>query len=224
MLNLVFTETSLELVPMEIKLHPSVRRNAKRRKKLPTETLLDRSLHHYAMNNLPNSEKRGRPDIIHFCLLLAMGSPLNKKGELGVSINTVNGFNIEVDPSTRPPRDCIRFNSLMEQLLVNGSVPVNGEHLMQLSRATLRDQMQRKEPSRIIALTSHGEKSSFPDVATVLADEVAPTVFIGAYPKGSMSPEVLELADDVYSVYPESLEAWTITSRILYEYEKLIIL
>jgi rRNA pseudouridine-1189 N-methylase Emg1 (Nep1/Mra1 family) len=112
----------------------------------------------------------------------------------------------------------------MEQLLVNGSVPVNGEHLMQLSRATLRDQMQRKEPSRIIALTSHGEKSSFPDVATVLADEVAPTVFIGAYPKGSMSPEVLELADDVYSVYPESLEAWTITSRILYEYEKLIIL
>jgi rRNA small subunit pseudouridine methyltransferase Nep1 len=224
MLNLVFTETSLELVPKEIQHHPSVRRNAKRRKKPPAETLLDRSLHHYAMNNLLKSEKRGRPDIIHFCLLLTMGSPLNMKGKLRLSINTINGLNIEVDPATHPPRDCIRFYGLMEQLLVNGSVPVNGESLMWLSRTTLRDQLEREEPSRIIALTSQGEKSSFPDVAAKLSDEVAPTLFIGAYPKGPMSPDLIELADDVYSVYPESLEAWTVTSRIIYEYEKLIFL
>ena len=116
-MNLVFTETALELVPREILLHPSVRRNAKRRKKREEETLLDRSLHHYAMNKLPNAEKRGRPDIIHFCLLIALGSPLNKMGKLKVSINLVNGFEIGIDPSTRLPRDDIRFNSLMEQLL-----------------------------------------------------------------------------------------------------------
>ena len=134
-MNLIFTETALELVPREILLHPSVRRNAKRRKKAAEETLLDRSLHHYAMDKLTNAEKRGRPDIIHICLLLTMGSPLNRMGKLNVSISTVNGFEIEVDASTRPPRDCIRFNGLMEQLLINGAVPVEGEPLMKLYRS-----------------------------------------------------------------------------------------
>ena len=222
MLNLIFTETSLELVPMEILMHPSVKRNAKRRKKLPQETLLDRSLHHYAMDRLPNAEKRGRPDILHICLLLAMGSPLNRMGELRVEANTVNGFRIEVDPATRPPRDCIRFNNLMEQLLINGAVPTEGEPLMSLTRSGLKDQMRKIKPSRTIALSSHGKESSFEKVAVQLSEEASPAVFVGAYPAGPMKSEVLELADDVYSVYPESLEAWTVTSRIIYEYEKTL--
>ena len=98
MLNLVFTEAALELVPREILRHPSVKRNAKRRKKLPEKTLLDRSLHHYAMDRLSNAEKRGRPDILHFCLLLTMGSPLNRMGKLRVSINTLNDYFIDVNP------------------------------------------------------------------------------------------------------------------------------
>jgi len=222
LLNLIFTETALELVPREILLHPSVKRNAKRRKKAAEETLLDRSLHHYAMDRLPNADKRGRPDIIHFCLLLAMGSPLNRRGELSLSINTFNGFSIDVDPSTRPPRDCIRFNSLMEQLLINGRVPLEGPPLMRVYRNSLHDQIKKLSPSKTIALSSRGEPSSLEKVSKVLIEETNPVLFIGAYPAGPMSDEVLELADEVYSVYPESLEAWTVTSRIIYEYEKLI--
>lgn len=223
MLNLVFTETALELVPMDILLHPAVKRNAKRRKKPAEETLLDRSLHHYAMDRLPNAEKRGRPDILHFCLLLAMGSPLNRLGKLGVSVNTVNGFSVSIDPETRPPRDCIRFNNLMEQLLINGVIPPEGKPLMKLSRKNLKEQMRSLAPTRIVALSSHGEPSSFEEVAQVLAEETNPAVFIGAYPNGPMSQDTLGLADDVFSVYPESLEAWTVTSRMIYEYEKLVI-
>ena len=220
-MNLIFTETALELVPREILLHPSVRRNAKRRKKAAEETLLDRSLHHYAMDRLTNAEKRGRPDIIHICLLLAMGSPLNRMGKLRVSISTVNGFGIEVNASTRPPRDCIRFNGLMEQLLINGAVPVEGEPLMKLYRNSLSEQLKKIAPSRTIALSSHGEPSSFEKVSKILTEESKPAVFIGAYPKGPMSSEVLDLADEVYSVHPEPLEAWTVTSRMIYEYEKI---
>ena len=223
MLNLVFTETALELVPREILLHPAVKRNAKRRKKPAEETLLDRSLHHYAMDRLPNAEKRGRPDILHFCLLLAMGSPLNRLGELGVSVNTVNGFSVDVDPETRPPRDCIRFNSLMEQLLINGAVPPDGKPLMKLKRKNLKEHIRDIKPSRVIALSSHGKPSSFEKVAKILTNEESPVLFIGAYPSGAMSSEVIDLADDVFSVYPEMLEAWTVTSRIIYEYEKLVI-
>lgn len=223
MLNLVFTETALELVPMEILQHPAVKRNAKRRKKAPEETLLDRSLHHYAMDRLPNAEKRGRPDILHICLLLAMGSPLNRLGKLSVSANTVNGFSIDVDPETRPPRDCIRFNNLMEQLLINGAVPPKGKPLMKLSRKKINEHVRDIKPSRTIALSSHGKASSFEKVAQMLGEEETPVVFIGAYPSGVMSDDVLDLADDVFSVYPEMLEAWTVTSRLIYEYEKLVI-
>ncbi len=221
MLELVFVETSLELVPSEILRHPSVKRNAKRRGKRVEETLLDRSLHHYAMDKLSDAEKRGRPDILHICMLEAMGSPLNRKGQLRLWANTLQGYNLEVSPSTRPPRDCIRFNSLMEQLFVNGQVPPDSkEPLMKLSKASLGDLIKRSSPSKVIALSSHGKESNFPDVAELLSNETKPMVLIGAYPKGPMKFETLNLADEVYSVYPESLEAWTITSRIVYEYER----
>jgi rRNA small subunit pseudouridine methyltransferase Nep1 len=223
MLDLVFVETSLELVPPEIVRHPSVKRNAKRRGKRAEETLLDRSLHHYAMGRIADAEKRGRPDILHFCMLEAMGSPLNRKGHLRLWANTLQGYNVEVTPSTRPPRDCIRFNSLMEQLFINGQVPPDSkEPLMRLTKSSLKDFVKRSSPSKVIALSSHGEESNFPDVANMLSTEEKPMVLIGAYPTGPMKGETLGLADEVFSVYPESLEAWTITSRIVYEYERAI--
>jgi rRNA small subunit pseudouridine methyltransferase Nep1 len=221
-LNLIFTEAALELVPRDILHHPSVRRNAKRRNKLAEETLLDRTLHHYAMSRLVNSDKRGRPDIIHFCLLLAMGSPLNREGKLSVSINTVNGSIISVNPSIRPPRDCTRFYSLMEQLLMNSVVPLEGESLMNMNGSTLFDHIKSISPSITIALSSHGKPSNFENVAKKLIEESNPVLFIGAHPTGPMKDDVLEIADEVYSIHPESLEAWTVTSRIIYEYEKLV--
>ena len=150
------------------------------------------------------------------------GSPLNRLGKLRVFINTVNGFGIDVDPSTRPPRDCVRFNGLMEQLLINGAVPVKGEPLMKITRNPLSEQIKKIAPSKTIALSSHGEQSSFEKVSKILAQASNPALLIGAYPTGPMSSEVIDLADEVYSVYPESLEAWTVTSRIIYEYEKLV--
>jgi len=222
LLNIVFTETALELVPRSILHHPSVRRNAKRRKKPPEETLLDRSIHHFAMLKLVDAEKRGRPDIIHFCLLLTQGSPLNKMGKLRTYISLYDGSCVFVDPSTRPPRDCNRFNSLMEQLLVNTVIPKKGKPLMKITPYNLVDLVENLKPSKIVALSSHGEPSSFEEVASMLAAEESPLVFIGAYPSGPMKPEVSGLADEVISIYPEPLEAWTVTSRMIYEYEKHI--
>lgn len=222
MLNIIFTEASLELVPKEIMKHPSVKRNAKRRKKPPEETLLERSLHHYAMEHILDSHKRGRPDILHFCLLLAMGSPLNRQEKLRVYINTLNNQSIQVNSALRPPRDCFRFNRLMEQLFINGSVPPQSqEPLMSLKQECLKNQLNRISPSMTLALSSHGKPSNFKKVASMLSQEKSPAIIIGAYPRGSMNSCVLRQADEVFSVYPEPLEAWTITSRIIYEFEKV---
>jgi len=118
-----------------------VRRNAKRRGKKPAETLLDRSLHHAAMKGLPNSQKRGRPDIVHFCLLEALGAPLNRERGLRVWVHTIGGYAIEVAPEAKLPRDCSRFNSLMEQLFVEGRVPPKGEKpLLSLSPGQMEDE------------------------------------------------------------------------------------
>jgi len=220
-LNLVFVEAALELVPSEILGHPSVRRNAKRRGKRPGETLLDRSLHHYAMAGLPGQEKRGRPDILHICLLEAMGSPLNRTGNLRVWVSTQRGYVIEIDPSTRPPRDYNRFKSLMEQLFLDGSSPPGVETpLLRLRRLSLMGLMDELGPSRVVALTSHGSPSSFAAAAEGLCGSGSPAVFVGAYPSGPMEGETLALADEALSVYPEPLEAWTVVSRLLYECER----
>jgi rRNA small subunit pseudouridine methyltransferase Nep1 len=201
--------------------HPSVKRNAKRKGKKPKETILDRSIHHFGMQKLINSQKRGRPDIIHICLLLALDSPLNKKGRLKTIINTLNGYSIEVNPKTRPPKDYNRFISLMEHLLIDGKVPVSGkEFFFKLKKQSLQDLVFEINPSKVIALTSHGEYTSFSDFCKPLTNEKNPVVLIGAYPSGPMEPNTLKLADEQISVYQGVLESWTITSRLVYEYEK----
>jgi rRNA pseudouridine-1189 N-methylase Emg1 (Nep1/Mra1 family) len=53
-----------------------------------------------------------------------------------------------------------------------------------------------------------------------LAAETKPLVFIGAYPHGAMREETLAEADEAVSIHPMALEAWVVTSRLVYEYEK----
>jgi len=220
MLNLFFVESSLELVPRKIARHPSVTRNAQREGKNPEGVLLDRSLHHHAMLSLPEAEKRGRPDIIHFCLLEALGSPLNKAGKLKLLVHTLNSDLLDVSPELRLPRDCYRFRSLIEQLFAVKRVPPEGDPLITFSRKSLGDVKMGVHPSRTVALTSHGRARKLSDLCMDLAAETSPLVLLGAYPNGPMREETLKEADEAVSIYPEALEAWVVTSRLIYEYEK----
>jgi len=223
MLNLILVEAALETVPPGIQHHPSVRRNAKRRGKRPTETLLDRSLHHAAMRGLPKGHRRGRPDIVHFCLLEALGAPLNREGCLRIWVHTIGGYAIEVSPEARLPRDCTRFKSLMEQLFVEGRVPPEGgKPLLTLSQIGLPKLMEKIRAARTFALTSHGRPTTLEKVCRRLAKEEKPAVFVGAYPAGPMEEETLSLADEAVSIYPEALEAWVVTSRLIYEFERAL--
>ena len=72
------------------------------------------------MGLLDCPEKRGRPDIVHFTLLEALGSPLNLEGLLKIYVHTYSGYVIDVRPEVRLPRDCNRFSGLMEQLFQEG--------------------------------------------------------------------------------------------------------
>ena len=221
MLHLILVEAALEIVPEAILRHPSVRRNAKRKGKKAKQTILDRSLHHSAMARLPDSHKRGRPDIVHICLLEAMGTPLNKEGNLRVWVHTYGRKAIEVSPETRLPRDRGRFDSLMEQLFSEGRIPPKkGEPLMTLTKMDLRTLIEVTGAGHTVALTSHGKPSNLEDVCRRLVGEGDAAFLVGAFPHGPLGEGTLALADEALSIHPSSLETWVVTSRLVYEYEQ----
>jgi len=146
-------ESALETVPEKLWTHRSIQRYAKLHRKQPRFVVLDRSYHHAAMKRLEKSEKRGRPDIVHFALLEALGSLLNREGLLQVYVHTLNDYVITVDPSIRLPRNCNRFFSLIEQLFEHRRVPPQPKEkaLLTLKRQTLPLLIREIKSSYVLA-------------------------------------------------------------------------
>ena len=222
LLTLILAEAALERVPAELTGHPQVRRQAEKAGKPPGSLILDRSYHHQAMVGLKNGEKRGRPDIVHFCLLEALGSPLNLEGLLQVYVHTVGGFTIWVNPEVRLPRNYNRFIGLMEQLFQAGRVPPEGRPLLTLRRMSLRRLLGKLKPTFTLALTRRGKPQPVRRLGEALASTPRPTVLVGAFPHGGFTKQTLSLADEAAAIDPEGLEAWTVVSRIISAYEEAI--
>lgn len=214
---LVLVDASLELVPKEIAKHPSIEKTAKRRGKRPLTILLDKSLHYHAMKKLPNQEKRGRPDIVHLCMLEILESPLCIKGYVQPYVHTIEGQVIKVRPDVRLPKNYNRFVGLMEQLLVFGKVPPKGEPLLEVIGKGIDKVIEDFEPSMKILLSEKGVHKP----PLKLADEVLKEwgsrvmIMIGAFPHGEFSHEVQSIADEVISLYDNVLEGFIVVSAIM---------
>lgn len=224
MLILILAESALETVPKDLWRHPAVRRHSKKRRKNPQFLLLDRSYHHAAMKTLLENEKRGRPDIVHFALLEALGSPLNKEKLLQVYVHTINDHVIRVKPEARLPRNYNRFIGLMEQLFELGKAPPNGTALLTLEVKTLSQLLRDVNSTQIVAFSRTGKPRMLEDVVSKLSNEKRLAVIIGGFPHGHFSATTLQLADELVCLDKETLEAWTVTSRVIYEYERAIAL
>jgi len=193
-----------------------------RRRKDPEEILLDRSYHHKAMRGIKTSWKRGRPDIAHFCLLEALKSPLNKKNKLATFLHSITDSVFEFDPSIRLPRNFNRFKGLIEQAIKLGKVPSNGKPLISVTDRSIKELVDDVDPTFTIALSTLGKKDNIRKVAEVLKREMKPLLIIGGFPSGHFSKKVVSLVDEVFCIYPETLDAGLITGRILHEFEKSI--
>jgi rRNA small subunit pseudouridine methyltransferase Nep1 len=174
------------------------------------------------MKKLNQNEKRGRPDIVHFTLLEALGSPLNKQGLLKVYVHTRADYVISIKAETRLPRNCNRFVSLIEQLFEQGQIPPDqtSTPLLTLRKQTLTQLVFEIHPSRILAFSRIGERKTLEEIIPKLIKEKHPTIFIGAFPHGHFSETTTKLIDQIVSVDPETLETWTVVSRVIYEYER----
>jgi len=222
MLHLTLAEAALERVPKPLWSHPSVVKKARKEGKGPGSILLDRTYHHRAMLKLERRGKRGRPDIVHFSLLEALGTPLNKEGLLKTHVHTIDDHIINLDREVRLPRNYDRFVGLMEQLYELGELPPKGPALLRLGRGTFRELIKEIKPSHVIAFSRVGEPKTLQEVFSSLRTGGELMVAVGAFPRGHFSKTVLDIADEVVSIDVEGLEAWTVTSRIIYEYEKAL--
>lgn len=218
-LIIVLVESALELVPGSIVHHTSVVKYARRRGKRVDEVLLDRSYHHFAMKSLPEAEKRGRPDIVHFTLLSVLGTPLNKRGLLECYVHTREDKVIRVDPKTRLPRNYDRFLGLIEQLFKFGEVPPNSDLLMEVYDSTLVQLVEDLAPSTVIGLSTLGSPKSLRDIFKDVSELPSIMVLIGGFPKGHFSDGSLKVMDSLFRISKESLDSWVVASRVVYQFE-----
>jgi len=225
MLTLIIAESALETIPESLWNHPTIRKLSKTRRRPPSQILLDRSYHHAAMKNLENNEKRGRPDIVHFALLEALGSPLNKEKKLATYVHTLGNVTIQIDNETRLPKNYSRFVNLIEQFFETGRVPPNRNEkpLLMLKKQTLTELIKEEvKPTRLLALSRAGKPQTLEDAISNLAKTDKACVLIGGFPKGHFTKETLELADETVCIDPEMLETSTVVSRTVYEFERAL--
>ncbi len=215
MLHLVIAESELEPVPEEIADHPAVVNYARRRKKRPTEVILDSTYHHSALKNLPDGERRGRPDIVHICLLNALESIANREGLLRVYVHTRNDEVIYIRPETRLPRNYNRFLGLMESLFKNRVVPKD-LGLLRLEKETLDQLIEEINPDKVFVMHENGRMIGPPDFGRVLVSYENPLVIVGGFPHGDFRREI---KGERISFYLEPLMAWTVVNEVIVHFE-----
>jgi len=222
LLSLVLAESALELVPSELQNHNSVIAASKRLGKKPSEILLDVSWHFAAMKGIEDEIKRGRPDLIHFCLLEACSIPLYFENKIRIFVHTIDNKAIFMGKDVRLPKSYHRFAGLIEKLYSVGRIEENNKKLLEIKEMNFSSLIKEIKPKKTIGLSRKGTSSSYQRVAEKVDGDTC--IVIGGFAKGHFSDETKKCFDEIVSVDQNSLEAHIIISRLLYEYEKRIIM
>ena len=220
MISLILSESALELVPSELKHHPSVVAHAKKLGKYSSEILLDNSWHFAAMKGIKNETKRGRPDLVHFSILEATTIPLYLQNRLNLFVHTIDDKVIHFGKNVHLPKSYHRFEGVIEKLYQEKKIISNNELLLELKDQTFLELISEINPSKIIGFSTEGQLSSYEKIAAQISDNSC--IVLGGFQKGHFSDSIQNKITDLYSVGDESFEGHVVASRILYEYEKTI--
>lgn len=216
-LLIFLVECGIELIPKEIRNHSAVRKNLSAQ--IYSSQLLDNALHHSAMINLKNPEKRGRPDIAHLSLLNALGSPLNKSGNLRVYLHTIHNKIFEFNPEIRISRNYNRFKGLMAKVLIDNDITVNGVKLISSFNGTIQDLLNTFREPKILQFSNKGKLISNYD--ELFNEDISKNIIaiIGGFQKSTFSDELLSLSKSLISISNYSLDAWVVVSKVINFYE-----
>lgn len=211
----ILADSELELIPPELQRERSILNNARARGKAPEKILLDASHHHPAFVKLKESERRGRPDIVHFFLMLAMDSDLNAAGKLKVFVHTRNNDVIAVKPETRLPPHYPRFVGLIESLYEQRVVPSRENALLELrTGVALETLVAALKPDVVYVLDPLGKEDQL-DKKFAEAEGKTVVVIIGGFSKGEYRSDLSKIKRETLSLGNRQQKVWTVTSKVL---------
>ena len=176
------------------------------------------------MPKLDESERRGRPDITFLSLMSILETPLCKEGLLSAHLHLQDGRIIEVKPDVRLPRNYERFVGLMEQLLLKGRVPPQGDTLLHISELTLEDLLLKLKTGSDNAMTllaiEGGKQTSVESLRNLLPQDPSVPVIagVGAFPHGDLSQETIAMFDTSIELDREVMMAWQVCAELLWVY------
>ncbi len=220
MISLILSQSALELVPSELKHHPSVISHARKLGKYPSEILLDNSWHFAAMKGIENEMKRGRPDLVHFSILEATTIPLYLQNEMSLFVHTIDDKVISFGKNVHVPKSYHRFEGVIEKLYREKKITANNDILLEIKEKTFSELVDEINPSKVIGFSTKGIKSTYEKIATEITDNTC--IVLGGFQKGHFSDTVENKITNLYSVGDESFEGHVVVARMLYEYEKTI--
>lgn len=211
-LHVVLVGAEVELAPEAIAGHPAIRATAKELNRRPTEILLDQNVHSPAIRQLPEGERRGRPDILHYTLLVLLESPLNKEGKLKVLIHTRNRELINIRADTRLPRGEARFQGLISKVLRDGASQ-DKQPLLWSDGVRSPAQVLAECKGPIVRLDEGGSSTTPADLMQRAVDHDL-TILLGAFPSGDFPAEWKNVAPAA-SIFPQALNAWAVAGEIV---------
>ena len=221
MISLILSESSLELVPTELKHHPSIIAHARKLGKHPSEILLDNSWHFAAMKGIENELKRGRPDLVHFSILEATTIPLYLQNKMKLFVHTLDDKVILFGKNVHIPKSYHRFEGVIEKLFQEKKITTKDDDLLlKIEEKTFSQLIGEINPSKVIGFSTQGTKSTYEKIAKEIPDDAC--IVLGGFQKGHFSNSVENQITDLYSVGDESFEGHVVIARMLYEYEKTI--
>jgi rRNA small subunit pseudouridine methyltransferase Nep1 len=220
MISLILTESALELVPSELKHHPSVISHARKLGKHPSEILLDNSWHFAAMKGIDNEMKRGRPDLVHFSILEATTIPLYLKNKMKLYVHTIDDKVISFGENVHLPKSYHRFEGVIEKLYQEKKITTNNDVLLKIEEKTFSELLDEINPSKVIGFSTNGTKSTYEKIAAEINEDTC--IVLGGFQKGHFSDLIQNKITDLYSIGDESFEGHVVAARMLYEYEKTI--
>jgi len=219
---LILAESALELVPKELQDHNSVLAYSKKMGKKPSKVILDISWHFAAMKGIKNEIKRGRPDLVHFCLLECCTIPLYFEKKLQVYVHTIDDKVIFVGDNVRLPKSYHRFIGLIEKLYVEKKIEQDGKKLLEIKDMTFGELVDKIGAKKVIGFSIKGQTISYDKIAADVGRDSC--IVVGGFSKGHFSDKILKKIDNLVSVDKSPLESHVVISRLLYECEKRIIM
>ncbi|MHA1213681.1 MAG: hypothetical protein ACTSPG_00110 [Candidatus Hodarchaeales archaeon] len=226
----VLIHSALELIPERLRNHRLIRHEWKQNlKKKKRGVLLDVAAHGPLLENLEDSNQRGRPDIIHHSLLNLMYSPLFKSSEVEAIIHTRNDYCINIPSNWRVPVNYSRFCGLFAQLLWNKRVPLTGDPLLQVNTCTFEDLLQKFQNNQIFLCESINFNTNINlniEYLHNISFDKSLVFLIGAFQSGQLPQKVIKIIKNYSSVqllplYKDVMPTWIIVSKLIHYLEEM---